>query len=267
VDGDGKPDLVTANTNDNTVSFLRGNGDGTFNTKVDYGTGRGPSSVVLGDVSGDGKKDLVAANSNGNTVSVLLQGLPVGTAVEVALLDATSDRSGVHIRWAVSEPQGATAQVERRTETDPWQIRQAPTAISGSIFAFHDPDVASGQRYAYRLIIHSSEGTITTSEIWVDVSGSEAAPRAVALGRPTPNPSGGAIRVRMGLPREGPAELSVFDVAGRFVARVSTGPRPAGWHQLAWDGRDRNGRPVASGTYFLKLTAGEKVSRRFVVLR
>jgi len=36
---------------------------------------------------------------------------------------------------------------------------------------------------------------------------------------------------------------------------------------VAWDGRDYSGRSVASGTYFLRLTAGETVSRRFVVLR
>ncbi len=95
----------------------------------------------------------------------------------------------------------------------------------------------------------------------------DAQPRVVTLDKPVPNPSSGAIRVRLGLPREGPAELSVFDLAGRLVARVSTGPRSAGWHDLAWDGRDRNGRPVASGVYFLRLDASERMSRRFVVLR
>jgi hypothetical protein len=266
LNGDGKPDLAVANYLANTVSVLLGNGDGTFGAKTDYGTGAGASSVAIGDLNGDGKPDLAVADYNSNTVSVLLSISPISTAVEVALLDATSDAGRVHIRWSVSEPQGATAAVERRTETDPWGTKLGPTAITGSIFAFDDPDVTLGHRYAYRLIINSSEGTITTPETWVDVSG-EAAPRAVALGRPAPNPSGGAIRVRLGLPREGPADLSVFDVSGRLVARVSIGLRPAGWHQLAWDGRDRNGRPVASGTYFLRLNAGETVSRRFVVLR
>ena len=99
------------------------------------------------------------------------------------------------------------------------------------------------------------------------LAGPEQLPRAAVLENPTPNPSSGAIRVRLGLPREGPAEVSVFDLAGRLVARVSTEPRSAGWHDLAWDGRDRNGRPVASGVYFLRLDAGVTMSRRFVVLR
>ncbi len=72
VSGDGKPDLVTANANDASVSVLLGNGDGSFQSNVDYGTGDLPLSVAIGDVSGDGKLDLATANSNASTVSVLL---------------------------------------------------------------------------------------------------------------------------------------------------------------------------------------------------
>ena len=39
VSGDGKPDLVVANDGTSTVSVLVGNGDGTFQLKVDYPTG------------------------------------------------------------------------------------------------------------------------------------------------------------------------------------------------------------------------------------
>ena len=72
LNGDGRPDLVTANRNSNTVSVLLGNGDGTFGAKLDYGTGVQPASVAIGDVNGDRKPDLVTANGVSNTVSVLL---------------------------------------------------------------------------------------------------------------------------------------------------------------------------------------------------
>ncbi|HEX8115133.1 MAG TPA: VCBS repeat-containing protein [Kofleriaceae bacterium] len=76
VNGDGKPDLVTANigsdSNSATVSVLLGNGDGTFQAKVDYPTGSDPMSVAVADVSGDGIPDVVTANSSANTASVLL---------------------------------------------------------------------------------------------------------------------------------------------------------------------------------------------------
>lgn len=76
---DGKPDLVVVNgkypdgsNGSNTVSILLGNGDGTFQTHVDYPTGTSPTSVAVGDFNGDGKLDLAVTNQDDNTVSILL---------------------------------------------------------------------------------------------------------------------------------------------------------------------------------------------------
>jgi hypothetical protein len=72
LNGDGKPDLATANFGSNTVSVLLGNGDGTFGARTDYGTGSSPHSVVIRDLNGDGTPDLATADLHSNTVSVLL---------------------------------------------------------------------------------------------------------------------------------------------------------------------------------------------------
>ena len=56
----------------NTVSVLLGNGDGSFQTAVNYGAGDHPHSVAIGDLNGDGGRDLAVANYGSNTVSVLL---------------------------------------------------------------------------------------------------------------------------------------------------------------------------------------------------
>ncbi|HMD84060.1 MAG TPA: choice-of-anchor D domain-containing protein [Terriglobia bacterium] len=72
--GDGKLDLAVTNSDPtaNSVSILLGNGDGTFQPHVDYGTGVAPASVATGDFNGDGKLDLATADSGSNTVSILL---------------------------------------------------------------------------------------------------------------------------------------------------------------------------------------------------
>ncbi len=74
LNADGRPDLVTANSYSlgNTVSVLLGNGDGTFGTKTDFGTGSYPVAVAIADLNSDGRPDLAVANENPNTVSVLL---------------------------------------------------------------------------------------------------------------------------------------------------------------------------------------------------
>lgn len=70
INGDGKPDLVTADLKSNTVSVLLGNGDGTFKAKIDHPTGLTPTSVAIGDFTGDGKPDAVVANAGINAVSL-----------------------------------------------------------------------------------------------------------------------------------------------------------------------------------------------------
>jgi hypothetical protein len=70
VNGDGKPDIIVANSCatgstcvSGTVGVLLGNGDGTFRAAVTYGSGgQYATSVAVGDVNNDGKPDLVVAN-------------------------------------------------------------------------------------------------------------------------------------------------------------------------------------------------------------
>lgn len=71
VNGDGIPDLVVANlcasfdscTAGGSVSVLLGNGDGTFQTPMLYGSGGyAPASVAVSDVNGDGITDVLVTN-------------------------------------------------------------------------------------------------------------------------------------------------------------------------------------------------------------
>jgi len=73
-DGDGKPDIVTGNPSNGTVSvFLNTStvGNISFATLIDYTTAAGSYIVAVGDIDGDGKPDIAASNQNSSTVSVL----------------------------------------------------------------------------------------------------------------------------------------------------------------------------------------------------
>ncbi len=85
VNGDGKPDLITADEGSNTLSVLLntttpGATTPSFATQQTFGTGHQPTSVTTADVNGDGKPDLIAVNSNSNTASVLLNTSAPGAA-------------------------------------------------------------------------------------------------------------------------------------------------------------------------------------------
>jgi len=75
LNGDTKPDLVTANYYSDQLSILIGNGVGNFMLSSTTTTGQRPSAVVLGDFNQDGKLDLAVGTSDGrgtNAVVLLL---------------------------------------------------------------------------------------------------------------------------------------------------------------------------------------------------
>ena len=77
LNADGKPDLIVDNVcvdpscvSGGLVTILLGNGDGTFQAAVGYGSG-GPTPVfvAVGDLNGDGKPDIVLADQCSNNVN------------------------------------------------------------------------------------------------------------------------------------------------------------------------------------------------------
>lgn len=105
-----------------------------------------------------------------------------------------------------------------------------------------------------------------------------------AIKRPAVDAPDGAIALRSGIvscnpnpfnPRttilfrtvgKGPAELCIYDVAGRRVKSLVDGPIDAGLHTRAFDGRDDAGRPLPSGIYFIHLNTADVLDVRQMTL-
>jgi hypothetical protein len=71
-----------------------------------------------------------------------------------------------------------------------------------------------------------------------------------------PNPFRGATTLSFSVERPSHVRLSIYDVTGRRMIVLLDESRPAGRHAALWDGRDQEGRFVASGVYFGKLQIG-----------
>ena len=70
------------------------------------------------------------------------------------------------------------------------------------------------------------------------------------------------------LPEAGAVSLLVFDVNGRLVRTLASGPQAAGAHTVSWNGRDDRGQAVPSGIYLYQLTAnGATTTRRMTLLK
>jgi len=93
-------------------------------------------------------------------------------------------------------------------------------------------------------------------------------PDASFLSRNYPNPFNPNTTIAFGLKERGYVSLRVYDAAGRMVAVLVDGTRPAGRYVAEWNGRDRGGSPAASGVYFYRLTAvGFEKTRKMILLR
>lgn len=119
------------------------------------------------------------------------------------------------------------------------------------------------QEQWYVLEVPSEPTTVTLDpQNWVlcekRFQGISDVPEALlALGlEAAPNPFNPRTTVRFTLGGERDVLLAVHDAAGRLVAVLARDRFAAGEHGVVWDGRDRDGRAAASGTYFARLRAG-----------
>jgi hypothetical protein len=109
-----------------------------------------------------------------------------------------------------------------------------------------------------------------TNERWFSIgppSGVGDLPLAFSLHQNVPNPFNPVTTILYDLPEQQRVTLHVYNVSGRLVRILRNAVNEdAGPHEAAWRGQDEFGRPVASGTYFYRLTAGPYTETRRMVL-
>ncbi len=94
----------------------------------------------------------------------------------------------------------------------------------------------------------------------IDLDGFETELRGAS-----PNPFAERATVEYVLSEAGKVTIEVYDVLGRRVQTLVDGKRESGGHRVRWDGTSRQGVPVGSGVYFVRLQAGEKTQTNKLV--
>jgi hypothetical protein len=96
----------------------------------------------------------------------------------------------------------------------------------------------------------------------------ENVPATFNLSQNYPNPFNPVTTIEYSLPEQSQVTLEVFNVLGQRVKTLVNVVQPAGRHKIVWDGKDAQGKDVASGIYFYRLEAGEFTqSKRMVILK
>jgi hypothetical protein len=169
------------------------------------------------------------------------------------------------------------APVYDRTEICPCPI-PGPDGYMDMVFKFKKQDIArvlGSARHGDRVVLTLSGRLMDKTEFvardCVRIIGKAKGPQRdvslrgneVSLDAAVPNPFNPLTRIAYYLPAEMHVNLSVYDVNGRLVERLIDGVQHEGEHAVEWNAAGR-----ASGVYFYRLTAGDVVKvKRMVLLK
>ena len=123
----------------------------------------------------------------------------------------------------------------------------------------------------FKVVAHDAQGNRASAQgdtalaIVTSVGVGDGPALALSLGAIVPNPTRGAARVSFTLPQPSKVRMSLVDVQGREVEVLMDDVRPAGRHDVAWNGRI-GGATAPAGIYFLRFESeGKRYMRRVVV--
>jgi hypothetical protein len=144
------------------------------------------------------------------------------------------------------------------------RVTLTPAAVSDD-FPWRGSTLASGPATPYFSAGETEDYPVTILDP-VAVAGS-GLPSDLALGSPLPNPARGRTTLQYSLPGAAPVRIAIFNLAGKRVRTLVSGPQAAGQHTVAWDGLDDLGVRAPGGMYYVRLdAAGRSLSRSVVRL-
>ena len=77
------------------------------------------------------------------------------------------------------------------------------------------------------------------------------------LGQNYPNPFNPSTLINFSVPKDDFVTIKIFNTIGQEITTLFSGFVKTGTHILNWNGIDRNGKQVSTGTYIYRMTAGE----------
>jgi Secretion system C-terminal sorting domain len=193
--------------------------------------------------------------------------------VELSSFTAVNKGKGIELKWKtateinnygfeIEKSRIQNIEVSRQNKTVMWDkigfVEGTGTANTPKEYLFTDENLSAG-KYSYRLKQIDHDGKFEYSQqVEVTVS---AAPKEFALDQNYPNPFNPTTTIQYSLPSSATVKLAVYDLLGREIATLVNEEQSAGWKEVEW-----NGAAVSSGIYFYKLTAGNYVGVKKLML-
>jgi hypothetical protein len=192
----------------------------------------------------------------------------IGAPPAVALADVqiTSEKRAARIHWTTAAENGIGGFHILRSQQEDSGYERITTGVvaacgEGTVYQFDDGNVHLNETYYYKLQGISEGRAGETFGPYTFVYAAK-----FALEQNAPNPFNPTTIIRFTVPEDSPVKLVVYDVAGRHVRTLVNDRRRADHYDVTWDGKDTNGRSVASGVYFYRIQAGRHTATKKMVM-
>lgn len=215
----------------------------------------------------NGVSDFSVRDENDNDITGSEETLPlefkdISLPVELHRFAATDTGRCVLLNWTTqSEEENQGFQIFRSDHLNGPFAQITCSVIPGAgisqvlrHYQYEDFGVEKGETYFYKLADIDYHGRMNChGPIAVTV----AAPDVFALDQNYPNPFNPNTKISFSLPRNATASLIIYNVQGQEIRNLLNESMGSGWHEIIWDGRNDEGRPVPSGIYFYTLMSEE----------
>ncbi len=162
------------------------------------------------------------------------------------------------------EPAGDAVSIFRgKSSNKGMAVRKEGSGFKTVTFAFPvalAADITEFQTLLENSLIYS--GAISDSEIPVDV----VIFSKFSLSQNYPNPFNPTTEIVYNIPENTHVRISVYNILGQKVIDLVSENQKAGMHKVEWNGKDANGLDVAAGIYIYRMTTGNFVSYKKMLL-
>ena len=133
-----------------------------------------------------------------------------------------------------------------------------PALGAGELLRLY-PEAGTPYREARLTRVHLADKPIISSaDGWPTAIDSEPdLPDRLILAPNHPNPFNTRTIIPFQLGAAGPVRLSIYNSVGQLIKIIDAGHRLPGVYEIAWDGTDQAGRPLASGRYQARLSTAQ----------
>lgn len=158
------------------------------------------------------------------------------------------------------------AEEVNRNLTYMWFVDEVQQENSSNMFSYQFSDL-----FAHQVKVVVSNDDYRTNQVWningvVSNDGNLVTSLITGIDFNYPNPFNPETTIKYTLSKDSQVRITIYDLRGRFVRNLRSGFEKAGVHSVSWNGLNRNGKRVASGSYFIRMETSEGSDVRKITL-